>query len=128
MFSKENRQLPGAQLKVMRVLWDSPASLTAKQIIIKLQEERGSKWNVSTIRTLLTRLVNRGFLAVAVREKEHYYAVIIDEQTYLKQATKGFLSQHYRDSMFCMVSTFADGRLTDEELQELRALMEKLEK
>ena len=82
MFSKENRQLPGAQLKVMRVLWDSPASLTAKQIIIK----------------------------------------------YLKQATKGFLSQHYRDSMFCMVSTFADGRLTDEELQELRALMEKLEK
>ena len=61
-------------------------------IIIKLQEERGSKWNVSTIRTLLTRLVDRGFLAVAVREKEHYYAVIVDEQTYLKQATKGFLS------------------------------------
>lgn len=128
MFLKDNRQLPAAQLKVMRVLWASPASLTAKQVINKLQEEEGSEWGVSTIRTLLTRLVKRGFLAVATQDKEHYYAVIIDEQTYLKQATKGFLSQHYKDSMFCMVSTFADGRLTKEELQKLRDIMEKLEK
>lgn len=127
MFLKENRQLPAAQLKVMRVLWDSPVSLTSKQIIEKLQKEGGCEWNDSTIRTFLSRLVKRGFLAVANQRKEHYYAVIVDEQTYLRQATKGFLSQHYKDSMFCMVSTFADGRLTEEELQELRELMAKLE-
>lgn len=127
MFLKENRQLPAAQIKVMRVLWDSPASLTSKQIIEKLQKEGGCEWNDSTIRTFLSRLVKRGFLAVANQGKEHYYAVIVDEQTYLKRATRGFLSQHYKDSMFCMVSTFADGRLTEEELQELRALMAKLE-
>lgn len=129
MFTKKRQLLPTAQLAVMRVLWDTPVALSVKQITSKLQQEKnGLIWNMSTVRTHLTRLTKRGFLAVAEKEKERYYAVMIDEQTYLKQATCTFLSEHYKNSIFCMVSTFADGRLTQDELQELRDIMSKLEK
>ena len=58
---------------------------------------------------------------------ERYYAVLVDEQTYLKQATSGFLSQHYKNSLFRLVSTLADGRLSQEELQNLEDIVSKLE-
>ena len=91
LFTREKRRIPDAELLVMQTVWDAPATLSIKQIIQKLQEN-GSQWGTSTIRTLLDRLVKRNYLAVAKQGSERYYAVLVDEQTYLKQATSGFLS------------------------------------
>ncbi len=126
MFTREKRRIPDAELLVMQTVWDAPATLSIKQIIQKLQEN-GSQWGTSTIRTLLDRLVKRNYLAVAKQGSERYYAVLVDEQTYLKQATSSFLSQHYKNSLFRMVSTLADGRLSQEELQNLEDIVSKLE-
>ena len=126
MFTREKRRIPDAELLVMQTVWDAPATLSIKQIIQKLQEN-GSQWGTSTIRTLLDRLVKRNYLAVAKQGSERYYAVLVDEQTYLKQATSGFLSQHYNNSLFRLVSTLADGRLSQEELQNLEDIVSKLE-
>ena len=123
MFTREKRRIPDAELLVMQTVWDAPATLSIKQIIQKLQEN-GSQWGTSTIRTLLDRLVKRNYLA---QGSERYYAVLVDEQTYLKQATSGFLSQHYKNSLFRLVSTLADGRLSQEELQNLEDIVSKLE-
>ncbi len=129
MFTSKRQLLPIAQLAVMRVLWDAPVALSVRQITNKLQEQEKNDliWNMSTVRTHLTRLTKRGYLAVAEKNRDRYYAVLIDEQTYLKQATSTFLSEHYKSSIFCMISTFADGRLSQDELQELRDIMSKLE-
>ncbi len=126
MFTREKRRIPDAELLVMQTVWDAPATLSIKQIIQKLQEN-GSQWGTSTIRTLLDRLVKRNYLAVAKQGSERYYAVLVDEQTYLKQATSGFLSQHYKNSLLRLVSTLADGRLSQEELQNLEDIVSKLE-
>lgn len=126
MFTREKRRIPDAELLVMQTVWDAPATLSIKQIIQKLQEN-GSQWGTSTIRTLLDRLVKRNYLAVAKQGSERYYAVLVDEQTYLKQATSVFLSQHYKNSLFRLVSTLADGRLSQEELQNLEDIVSKLE-
>lgn len=126
MFTREKRRIPDAELLVMQTVWDAPATLSIKQIIQKLQEN-GSQWGTSTIRTLLDRLVKRNYLAVAKQGSERYYAVLVDEQTYLKQATSRFLSQHYKNSLFRLVSTLADGRLSQEELQNLEDIVSKLE-
>lgn len=126
MFTREKRRIPDAELLVMQTVWDAPATLSIKQIIQKLQEN-GSQWGTSTIRTLLDRLVKRNYLAVAKQGSERYYAVLVDEQTYLKQVTSGFLSQHYKNSLFRLVSTLADGRLSQEELQNLEDIVSKLE-
>lgn len=126
LFTREKRRIPDAELLVMQTVWDAPATLSIKQIIQKLQEN-GSQWGTSTIRTLLDRLVKRNYLAVAKQGSERYYAVLVDEQTYLKQATSGFLSQHYKNSLFRLVSTLADGWLSQEELQNLEDIVSKLE-
>lgn len=122
---KEKRRIPDAELLVMQTIWDSPVTLTVKQIIARLQEN-GSTWGTSTIRTLLDRLVKRHYLAVAKQGSDRYYAVLVDKQTYLKKATSGFLCQHFGNSVFQMVSTLADGRLTKDELQTLEDIVSKL--
>ena len=127
MFSKENRRLPDAELLVMQVIWEAPDALSLNRIIDKLQQDGGPEWSVSTIRTLLGRLEKRGYLSVKKIDQERCYTALVSEQTYLKKATSGFLSQHYQNSIFRLVSTFADGRLTKEELKELKDIVSKLE-
>lgn len=127
MFSKDNKRIPDAELLVMQVIWKAPDALSLNRIIDKLQEAGGPGWSISTIRTLLSRLEKRGYLSVEKVDQERCYTAIISEQAYLKKATNGFLSQHYQNSIFRLVSTFADGRLTKEELQELKGIVSKLE-
>jgi len=122
--------IPNAELQVMKVVWDASASLSARQIIQKIQKEINPAWKVATIRTLIDRLVAKGCLAVEQCSRERYYTATIDEQTYLEETTKKFLSQHYSGSFFQLfVLLVGDrlARLTTEEIQQVEYILSKLD-
>ncbi len=130
MFHPTILQIPDAELLVMQVIWDAPKMLLSKQIIQKVQKEINSNWKVSTIRTLISRLIARGCLAVEQSGKERYYTALIDEQTCLREITEKFLFLHYSGSFYQMFISLAGEQLrqlTTEELQRLKQILSKLD-
>lgn len=125
MSAKDIQRLPDAELIVMQTAWASSTALSGSQIVAEVQKREN--WATTTIQTLVTRLVDRGFLMTTKQGRNRYYAPLIDKQQYLRYATSGFLSRHYDNSICSLISTFANGRLSEEELKELEKMMSKLE-
>ena len=55
------KKLGEAELEIMQVIWESEPPLTSNYILKELQERR--KWQLSTLMTSLSRLVDKGFLS-----------------------------------------------------------------
>ncbi len=73
-----SRRISEAELSVMEALWDAEAPLTAKDLQTVLKEQRG--WERTTVRSLLTRLQDKGSVLV---DKE------AEVSTYTPSFTKG---------------------------------------
>lgn len=120
--------IPNAELQVMQVIWDTPVSLSVKQLIHEIQEVNPN-WKTSTIRTLIDRLVVKGCLAVHLCDRVRYYTALTNKQAYLREVTKKFLLQHYSGSvpqMFILVMGDRLTRLTTEERQQIEVILTKL--
>ena len=122
---KDIRRLSDAELIVMQVIWTFSTALSGSRIVAEVQ--KSEDWADTTISTLVTRLVDKGFLMTTKQGRKRYYAPLIDKQQYLRYATSGFLSRHYENSLSDLISTFANGRLSQEELEELEKIVSKLE-
>ena len=57
-----SRRISEAELSVMETLWDTGAPMTAKELQTVLKERRG--WERTTVRSLLTRLQEKGSVQV----------------------------------------------------------------
>jgi predicted transcriptional regulator len=57
-----SRRISEAELSVMEALWDSNAPMTAKDLQVALKDRRG--WERTTVRSLLTRLQEKGSVQV----------------------------------------------------------------
>ncbi len=57
-----NRRISEAELSVMEALWDAGKAMTAKDLQTDLKERRG--WERTTVRSLLTRLQDKGSVVV----------------------------------------------------------------
>lgn len=125
MNNREIQRLPDAELIVMQVIWSFSTALSGSSIVAEVQKTED--WASTTISTLVTRLVDRGFLMTTKQGRKRYYAPLIDKRQYLRYATSGFLARHYENSISDLISTFADGRLSDQELEELEKIVSKLE-
>lgn len=62
MSDYNSRRISEAELAVLEVLWDTGKPLTAKSIQETLKETRG--WERTTVRSLLTRLAEKGTVQV----------------------------------------------------------------
>ncbi len=113
-----------AELEVMKVVWKRN-EVTSLEII----EEVSSKtnWNKNTIKTLLSRLVEKGAIQVMKdRGSLFVYAPNISEQEYKKKENQNFLDKLYNGSVNDMLLTFAKSKaLTKKDLQELMKLIEE---
>lgn len=122
--------IPDAEFHVMQVIWDAPVPLSTTQIIQTVQKEINPAWKMPTIRTFLARLITKGYLTVESDSKERYYIAVIDEQAYLKSATRKFLIQHRYDSLlevFALMRGEQLTQLTDDDLQQLKHLLSMLD-
>ena len=62
MSDYNSRRISEAELTVMEVLWDAAGPLTAKTLQEELKERRD--WERTTVRSLLTRLTEKGSVTV----------------------------------------------------------------
>lgn len=119
-------QIADAEWAVMKELWkQSPR--TAGGVAQALGESKG--WKLSTVKTLLNRLVAKKAVGFAVQGKAYLYRPLVDEAACTRAESRSFLQRVFDGSLAPMVARFIeqDG-LTPEQVKELKDLLERAEK
>ena len=79
-----------AEWEVMRVVWSNQET-TSKFVIDTLGEEKS--WTASTIKTLLSRLVEKGFISTRKQGNKFLYSAKCVEDECLDILTQNFLER-----------------------------------
>lgn len=117
-----NISIGSAELEIMKVIWKAKEPITSLDIG-KEVEDKG--WKKTTIATFLTRLVEKGVLSADKQGKLYYYTPLITENEYRKSQTKNLIKTLYNGSVRDFaVSFFEEQKLSDKDIQELKAIFE----
>lgn len=115
-----------AELEIMKVLWENKEA-TSLQIIDEVSKT--TDWNKNTIKTLISRLVEKEVISVDKNKGNLYlYTPNISIEEYKSEENKNFLKKLYNGSINDMLLTFAkSNELTRKDLEELMKLIDSEE-
>lgn len=118
------QRLPDAEFDIMQTIWDQQPPVTTGMLMDLMGRDRG--WKVQTVVTLLARLTERGFLRVEKGTgRERLFYAVISRDDYLRMETESFLSHYHRKSVSSLIAALAGEKLTDSDLDELTAFVQK---
>lgn len=90
-----------------------------KLVIESVQRQRD--WNHRTIRTLLSRLVEKNAIKVNVKGSKHTYRSAVGRDDCVRMAAKSFTKRFFGGSMKSMLLHFVEnGELSESDLAEIR--------
>jgi len=118
------RKISQAELSVMEVLWaENP--LPASDIAVVLAAQKN--WNIKTIKTLLSRLVDKQALSTTKDGRRYLYAPLISRESYVATAARTLSDRLFGGRAAPLVAHLAEGGgLTDEDIAELEVLLAEL--
>lgn len=79
----------------------------------------------TTILTQLTRLTEKGFLRLEKQGRVNCYTPLISRREYLASQSRRFVEKLCGGSMSAFAAALCDSGLSREDIDELRALLEK---
>ena len=114
--------LSPAEMKVMKIAWKLRRA--AARDVVAAAREHG--WKPSTVKTLLKRLVDKGHLEVTAVGNSFLYEPAAAARPALERAVDSLFEQvHDEMTAPLLLRLVKRSRLTDEELAELRALVDE---
>lgn len=118
------KRLPDSELEIMMIIWELDKPVTRTEI-----EERmdpGRKLSPTTILSFLSRLQEKGFLAMEKSGKNNVYIAMVDKEIYLQKESWNVLKRLYQGSVKNFFAALYDGdNLTDAELEELEEFIDE---
>ncbi len=116
-------RITAAELKVMEVLWDHAPQGSA-EVAAALRAEG---WSDRTVKTLLSRLTEKGALATSQEGRRYLYSPQIAREAHRRDAVGTLAGRLFGGRAAPMVAHLADSQgLTDDDLDELEALVRSL--
>lgn len=107
---------------LMKILWNQ-APLTAKEILEQLPQE--IDWKENTVKTLLSRLVQKSVLDYEMSGRTYRYYPIVDEGNCVQAESKQFLNKVFGGMTKALVASFITNEsLNKEEIDELKNLLD----
>ncbi|MGO0903560.1 BlaI/MecI/CopY family transcriptional regulator [Clostridioides difficile] len=92
-----------AELIVMEYLWKKDSIMSKKEIVTDIKQMYG--WHRSTIKILLKRLLDKGYLARDIIKFQSHYKIIIDNEEYYAFRKKVLKSSKSRKIMRSLTTT-----------------------
>ena len=119
-------RISDAEWEVMQVVW-SLRTATAADVIERLTPQTG--WSHRTVRTLLSRLVQKGVLAAEDDGHRHRYRALASRKRCVREAGQTFLEKIFEgDPAELLVHFVQTSKISPEQIAELKRLLdEKLE-
>lgn len=120
------QKLSEAELEIMKIIWASGEKITFFAYLLNELREKGKTWQKNTLITLLSRLVQKGYLKATKIGHRNEYTVMVSETDYQTDQTKKLVNSIYEGSVKGLVSNLIQSDfLTKEEYEELKELLEK---
>ena len=117
-------ELSKSEQRVLDVLW-SESPLTVGQVIERLQ--KGSDWHENTIKTLLTRLVQKKAVARRKDGGRFFYRPLVSRDAILTKESEGLLKRFFDGQMAPLVAHFADKRkLSKRDIEAIEKILAEL--
>ncbi|PLK24978.1 CopY family transcriptional repressor [Porphyrobacter sp. TH134] len=124
--SDENagERITDAEHAVMEALWDRPRQ-TAAEVCDEVCAARD--WSLATVKTLLSRLVQKGAIAAEPDGRRFLYTPLIAREAYVGGESRRLVDRLFGGSAASLVAHLAETEaLTDSDLAEIEALLKEL--
>ena len=99
-------RLSETEMEVMQVIWGLAAPVTVAWLLSIFEERKG--WKTSTLSTILSRLIEKGFLTKAMKGRVNYYDAALTLDAYKKHETSNLLGTLYGGSVKRFVAALVD--------------------
>lgn len=118
------KRLPDSELDIMLIIWEAKEPVSRSYIEKQINEKKNLA--STTILSLLTRLINKGFVHAEKQGKGNLYSALVDENNYIQNEGKSMLEKLYGNSLKNFISALYDGeKIDDKELSELIDFLDK---
>ncbi len=120
------KQITRAEFQIMDVLWaESP--LAATTVAERLADE--TNWSLKTVKTLLSRLVEKGALEHTPDGRRYLYSPKVSRDAHARRATQRLADQLFGGRAAPLVAHLAESKgLSREDLSDLETLIEELKR
>lgn len=122
-------KLPESELAVMQLIWDMTksggpvAEITAGNMLERYPEQIGHL-KLTTVLTLISRLINKGFVKAEKSGRAYCYMPLVDEDGYKQMAAADFVKTVYKNDTRGLISALVtDGNLTAGDIDELMKML-----
>ena len=120
------QQVSDYELELLKIIWSGRDNQALYAEIVTELEKKGLMWTKNTIITLLSRLVNKGFLKVKKIGRRNQYIAIVSEEQYRAAQTQSLIEKIYEGDAKELVCTLIQGALlSPEEYEELKMYWEE---
>lgn len=119
------QQISDYERELMKVIWGNGGTALYAEIAEALAE-KGKPWTKNTIITLLSRLIDKGYLKTSKIGRRNQYTAQIPEEEYRITQTEHFVKKIYEGDVRGLLSALIrTDRLTAEDCEALRDYWEK---
>ncbi|MET3663535.1 BlaI/MecI/CopY family transcriptional regulator [Caulobacter sp. 1776] len=119
-------KISSAESVVMEALWRR-SPLTSEAIIAEVGAPQG--WTEGTVKVLISRLVKKKAVAAQADGRRYLYSPLVSRQAYVGTESQGLLDRLFGGRLAPLVTHFSETEtLSDEDIAELKALIEKMGK
>jgi predicted transcriptional regulator len=123
---QRHAKISEAELQLLQLLWDE-SPLGATEIAERVPAARN--WSLTTVKTLLARLVAKGALTTQSEGRRFLYQPAIARETVAAGQAGGLIDRLFGGRVSPLVAQLAQQRQLDaEDLDELEALVRSLRK
>lgn len=98
------QQVSDYELELLKIIWNGGGKALYAEIVGAL-EDRGTPLTKNTVITLLSRLIDKGYLKIRKIGRRNEYSAIVSEETYQSAQTQTFLNKIYEGNARGLVST-----------------------
>lgn len=120
---EKSAKISNSEWDVMEILWEKNP-LSSKEIIEKARQKRD--WKPTTIKTLISRLVDKNILSYEKIGKSYYYYPLLKKEECISVTSNKFINKFYKGELKAMLASFIEEyELSNEDINELKEILDK---
>jgi BlaI family penicillinase repressor len=122
---KDSISISEAESVVMQVLWQT-SPIATDDIMIALKDQH--KWQESTVKTLLNRLLKKGAINARKDGRRYLYSPVLEREQWLSSESSGLLDRLFGGRVAPLVAHFSQHRkLGKKDIAELKRIIRELD-
>jgi len=125
MPAKKSLPISEAESVVMRIFW-ARGALPTEEVVAALESHQ--KWQESTVKTLLNRLLNKGALRARKDNRRYVYSPVLTRDEWLSTESHGFVDRLFGGRVAPLVSYFSQQKkLSKKDIEDLKQLIKEID-